>query len=99
MVRFLQITSLLVVFISCARPTAEIKDTASSSQTHTDIEEATKIDLFICKCSYVNNKTGAREYHLDTLDVNTLEEAELECSNYETTDDPDESIGCEVVVE
>ena len=98
MARFLQTAALIVILISCIQPAAEVEDISSSSQTPTDIEEA-RVELFICKCSHLNKQTGVIEDKLDTLGVKTLEEAELECSNYETTDEPGESIDCKVVVE
>ncbi len=53
-------------------------------------------DYYLCQCKHGNLQKGELVTTTDTLRNMSKEEAEIECSNYQTTDDPNGAINCEL---
>ena len=51
-------------------------------------------NFYLCECKYENSETGLIEIKSDTIKGMSKEAAEVECSNYATKDDPNETINC-----
>lgn len=51
-------------------------------------------ESYVCECCNKNLDDNSISIFQDTLQGMTKEEAEIECSDYATSDDPSESIEC-----
>ncbi len=51
-------------------------------------------ESYVCECRNKNLEDNSISIFQDTLQGMTREEAEIECSDYATSDDPSESIEC-----
>lgn len=83
---------MLTLFVACSSSDEEEKS-IETSENDTTKEGKTQ---FICRCVHSLEGQTEIEVTLDTLSVLDKESADIECSNYGTTDDLSETIDCQL---
>lgn len=93
----IQIVLAISFLSSCELEKNEEKDETKLIKTESTISNVPNYYLCKCTCTHINIQNGSNEIIIDTLVAKNIQEAELECSNYETTDDSEELINCQIV--
>ncbi len=91
----IQIVLAISFLSSCELEKNEEKDETKLIKTESTISNVP--NYYLCKCTHINIQNGSKEIIIDTIVATNIQEAELECSNYETTDDSEELINCQIV--